>query len=77
MHHPTDLDRTLNGQLHYPTDLDRTLNESDIDKILQYRTDYIIRPSHVISFMSVVPSTSGRLHCEFVCVLFFGDSSGK
>ena len=32
------------------------------------------RPSHSISFMTDIPSTSGRrvqtLHCEFVCLLF-------
>ena len=27
-------------------------------------------PSHTISFMTTIPSTSGRLHCEFVCLLF-------
>ncbi len=40
------------------------------DKILQYRTDYNNRPSHVISFMCAIPSTSGRLHGEFVRLIF-------
>ena len=51
---------SLDGCLHYPTDksdIDRTLNESVVDKILQYRPDYNNRPSHVISFMPVIPGT--------------------
>ncbi len=59
----------LNGHLHYPTDIDRTLHEH-ADKILQYRPDYSNRPSHSISFMSDIVSTSDRLHCEFVLLLF-------
>jgi hypothetical protein len=61
---------SLNGQLHYPTDLDRPLNEAAADKILQYRADCNNRPSNAISFMPAVASTSGRLHCEFVRLLF-------
>ena len=61
---------SLNGQLHYPTDIDRTLNEDDVDKVLQYHTDYNNRPCHVIVFLSDIASTSGRLHCEFVRLLF-------
>ena len=34
------------------------------------RTDYNNRPSHTISFMPAIASTPGRLHCEFVCLLF-------
>ena len=49
---------SLNDHLHYHTDTDRTQNETVVDKILQYRTDYKNRPSHVISFMSSVVSTS-------------------
>ena len=43
------------------------------DKFLQYRDDYNNRPSHSISFMSVIASTSGCLHGEFVCLLFLQD----
>ncbi len=49
---------SLNGHLHYPTDIDRTLNEAAADKNLQYGADYNNRPSHSISFMSVIASTS-------------------
>jgi hypothetical protein len=64
---------SLNGQLHYPADIDRTLNEAAADKVLHYRADYNNRPSHAISFMPAIASTSGRLHCEFVCLLFLQD----
>ena len=57
---------SLNGHLHYPTNIDRTLNEDAPDKILQYRADCNNLPSHSISFMPVISSTSGRLHGEFV-----------
>ena len=59
---------SINGQFHYPVDIDRSLNEtvSETDKDLRYRADYNNRPSetNVISFMSAIDSTSGRLHCE-------------
>ena len=63
----------LNGHLHYPTDIDRILNEDGTDKVLQYRTDYNNRTSHVNVFMSGMTSTSGSLHSEFVSLLFFQD----
>ena len=61
---------SLNGHLHHPTDIDRTLNEAAADKVIQYRADYNNRPSHVIAFMPAITSTSGRLHSEFVRLLF-------
>ena len=51
---------SLNGHLHYPTDIDRTLNESDTDNVLQYRPDYNNRPSHTITFIPPIASTSPR-----------------
>ncbi len=63
-------DPSLNGHLHYPNDIDKSLNESVSDKIRKYRTDYNNNPPTVVSFMSVVPNTSGRLHSEFVRLLF-------
>jgi hypothetical protein len=62
---------SLNDHLHYPADMDRTLNEAAADKVLQYRADYNNRPSDAISFMPAIASTSGRLYCEFVGLLFF------
>ena len=63
-------DPTLNGHLHYPDDIDRSLNEAAADKIRKYRADYNNNPPNAISFMTAIPSTSGRLHSEFVCLLF-------
>ena len=55
-------DPSINGHLHYPN--------AAADKIREYRTDYNNRPSNVISFMTAIASTSGRLHSKFVCLLF-------
>jgi hypothetical protein len=35
--------------------------------------DYKNRPSTTISFMTIIPSTSGCLHSEFPCLLFLQD----
>jgi hypothetical protein len=51
-------------------DLDRPINEAAADKIRQYHADYNNRPSNAISFMPVIASTSGRLHSDFVRLLF-------
>jgi hypothetical protein len=50
---------SLDGHLYDPTDMHRTLTEAAADKIIQYRADYNNRPSHAISFMPAVASTSG------------------
>jgi hypothetical protein len=39
------------------------------DKIRQYLSGNNNRPSNVISFMTDIPSTSGRIHSEFVYLL--------
>ncbi len=65
-------DPSINGHLHYPNDLDRPLNETADDKIRQYRVDSnnLNRTSNTISFIPVIGSTSGRIHSEFVRLLF-------
>ena len=63
-------DPSINGHLHYPNDIDRSLNESVTDKIRKYRADYNNNPPSSIAFMSTIASTSGRLHSEFVRLLF-------
>ncbi len=63
-------DPTLNGHLRYPNNLDRSLNETVADKVRKYRADYNNNPPSVISFMVPVASTSGRLHSEFITLLF-------
>ena len=61
---------TLNGHLKYPNNLDQSLNDAAADKIRKYRADYNNRPLSVVSFMPAIASTSGRLHSEFVRLLF-------
>jgi hypothetical protein len=63
-------DPSLNGHLKYPNNLDQSLNDAAADEIRKYRADYNNRPPSVVSFMSAIPSTSGRLHSEFVRLLF-------
>jgi hypothetical protein len=65
-------DPTLNGHLKYPHNLDQSLNDADADKIRKYRADYN-RPPSVVSFIPAIPSTSDRLHSEFVRLLFLQD----
>jgi hypothetical protein len=63
-------DPSLNGHLHYPNDIDKSLNEAAADKIRKYRADYNNNPPSAVSFMPAIASTSGRLHSEFVRLLF-------
>jgi hypothetical protein len=63
-------DPTLNGHLRYPNNLDQSLDDTSADKIRKYRPDYNNRPPSPVSFMVPIPSTSGRLHREFVRILF-------
>ena len=63
-------DPSLNGNLHYPNNIDTSLNETAVDKIRKYRADYNNNPSNTVSFMTAIVSTSGRLHSEFVRLLF-------
>ncbi len=61
------------GNLRYHNDTDRSLNETATDKIRKYRADYNNNPPTSVSFMPVIPSTSGRLHSEFIRLLFLQD----
>ena len=63
-------DPSLNGNLHYPNNIDRSLNETADDKIRKYHSDYNNNPPKTVSFMTAIASTSGRLHSEFVRLLF-------
>ena len=63
-------DPSINGHLHYPNDIDRSLHETVSDKIRKYRADYDNNPPNSISFIPAIASMSGRLHSEFVCLLF-------
>ena len=63
-------DPSINGHLHYPNDIDRSLNETVTDKIRKYRADYNNNPPSSVAIMPTIASTSGRLHSEFVLLLF-------
>jgi hypothetical protein len=63
-------DPILDGQLRSPKNLDQSLNDVDVDKIRKYRADYNNNPPSPVSFIPAIPSTSGRLHSEFVRLLF-------
>jgi hypothetical protein len=61
---------SLNGHLHYPNDTHKSLNEAAADKIRKYRAAYNNNPPSAVSFMPAIASTSGRLHSEFIRLLF-------
>jgi hypothetical protein len=63
-------DPSLNGHLHYPYNLDQSLNDTTSDKIRRYRDDYSNNPPRDVDFMTDIASTSGRLHSEFIRILF-------
>jgi hypothetical protein len=54
-------DPALNGHLRYPNNLDQSRT---------YRADYNFNPPRGVDFMPAIPSTSGRLHSEFIRILF-------
>ncbi len=66
-------DPSLNGNLHYPNNIDGSLNDDDDDKIRKYLVDYNNNPPNTVSFMPAIACTSGRLHSEFVRLLFLQD----
>ncbi len=50
--------------------LDQSLNNTTADKVRKYHADYNMNPPNTVSFMPAIVSTSGRLHSEFVRLLF-------
>jgi hypothetical protein len=60
----------LIGHLHYPNNLDQSLNDTGADKVRKYRADYNFNPPRGVGFMPAIVSTSGRLHSEFIRILF-------
>jgi hypothetical protein len=62
-------DPTLNGRLHY-NDIDKSLNEDVNNKIRKYRPDYNNNPSNSVAFMPGIVGTNGRLHSDFIRLLF-------
>ncbi len=63
-------DPDLNGHLRYPNNLDQSLNDTAADKLRKYRADYNFNPPNGVGFMPAIASTSGRLHSEFIRILF-------
>ncbi len=63
-------DPNLNGKLHWTNDIDKSLNEVNTDKIRKYRADYNHNPPTPTAFMPAIASTSGRLHSDFIRILF-------
>jgi hypothetical protein len=48
----------------------KSLNDGVADKKRKYHVDYNNTPPSVVSFIPVIVSTSGRLHSEFIRLLF-------
>jgi hypothetical protein len=63
-------DPTLNGHLKYPNNFDQSLNDAATHKVRKYRADCNNRSPSAVSFLPDIASTSGRLHSEFVRLLF-------
>ncbi len=63
-------DPNLNGHLKYPNNFDQSLNDVASDKVRKYRADNNNRPPSPVSFIPAISNTSGRLHSEFVRLLF-------
>jgi hypothetical protein len=60
----------LNDTLTHPNNIDESLNTSPNDKIRKYRADYNNNPPNAVAFMPDIPGTNGRLHSEFIRLLF-------
>jgi len=60
----------LNGTLTYPNNIDESLNKAANDKIRKYRADYNNNPPNAVAFMPAIAGTTGRLHSEFIRLLF-------
>jgi hypothetical protein len=59
----------FNGRLHY-NDIDKSLNEAANDKIRKYRVDYHNNPANSVVFIPPIAGTNGRLHSDFIRLLF-------
>ncbi len=61
---------SLQGHIQYPDNIHKSLTETPSDKIRKYRVHFNNSPPSVVSFIPDTPSTSVRLHCEFIRLLF-------
>ncbi len=57
------------GQLRNPDNPDCILESAAADKIRNYRDAYAV--NRQVAFLPACMSTSGRIHGEFLCLLFF------
>ena len=57
------------GQLRNPDNLDKLLDSVAADKIRHYRAPY--RQNRHVAFLPVCMTTSGRIHCKFLRLLYF------
>jgi hypothetical protein len=49
------------------------INEAANDKIRKYRADYNNNPPNAVAFMPAIAGTNGRLHSDFIRLLFLQD----
>ncbi len=54
----------------HPNNIDESLNKAAKDKIRKYRADYHNNPPNAVAFMPAIAGTTGRLHSEFIRLLF-------
>ncbi len=54
----------------HPNNIDESLNKAAKDKIRKYRVDYNNNPPNTVAFMPAIAGTTGRLHSEFIRLLF-------
>ncbi len=60
----------LNGKLTYPDNIDESLNKTVNVKISKYHVDYNNNPPNTVAFMTAIACTTGRLHSDFIRLLF-------
>jgi hypothetical protein len=63
-------DPVLNGHLRHSNNLDQSLNDAAADKLRKYHADCNFNPPRGVDFMTVIACTSGRLHSDFIRILF-------
>jgi hypothetical protein len=63
-------DPSINGRLHYPNDVDRSLNEAAADKLENIALTVITIPLTLSPLCLLMLLRLGRLHSEFVRLLF-------